>query len=277
VPSRDTTALETHFKFGENWQSFTQEVDEARIAKAVTDLAAFMAPESLEGKSFLDIGCGSGLSMLAALRLGAASVHGTDLDPNSVEAARSLLTRLVPSGSTWTVEQRSVFDLDPQQGHFDVVYSWGVLHHTGAMWRAVACAARMVAPNGILAIALYRKTPLCGLWRIEKRFYTQAPAVIQAAIRTIFKIAYIVGLLAQRRNPLRYIANYPSARGMSWHHDVHDWLGGYPYESVLPPEVKTHLEADGFAVTKVKETAAPMAGLFGTGCDEFLARRSTGT
>jgi 2-polyprenyl-6-hydroxyphenyl methylase/3-demethylubiquinone-9 3-methyltransferase len=266
------TELSDHFRFGENWQSFAREVDADRIAQAERGLAKLIAPLDLAGKSFLDVGCGSGLSMLAALRLGAASVHGVDLDPASVEAARGLLTHNAP-GRSWSVEVRSVFDLDPAAKRYDIVYSWGVLHHTGAMWRAVDCAASMVAPGGVFVLALYHRTPFCGLWRVEKRIYAHGPRWLQSAIRGVYKAAYVTALTLRGRSARRYIADYSRNRGMKWHHDVHDWLGGYPYESVLPAEVSNHLMPRGFAMERVFENCAGTVGLFGTGCDEFLARR----
>jgi cyclopropane fatty-acyl-phospholipid synthase-like methyltransferase len=272
LSDHDTTSLASHFGFGDNWRSFARGVDERQIAQAVQGLSRFLDAQSLAGRSFLDIGCGSGLSMLAALRLGAAAVHGVDLDPASVAAARGLLTLHAPEGR-WSIEERSVFDLESGAGRYDIVHSWGVLHHTGAMWRAVDRAAAMVADGGVLAIALYRRTPLCGLWRVEKRFYAHASRGAQVLVRGLFKAGYVTALAAAGRNPRRYLATYVSNRGMDWHHDVHDWLGGYPYESVLPSEVEAHLATAGFRLMKVRETHPPLAGLFGTGCDEFLARR----
>jgi len=112
------------------------------------------------------------------------------------------------------------------------------------------------------------------LWRIEKRLYAHGPEWLQRSIRGVFKTAYVAAIAASGRNPIRYIARYRSNRGMSWHHDIHDWLGGYPYESVGPGEVRAYLRDHGFAAEKVVERPAPMAGLFGTGCDEFVARRA---
>ena len=149
---------------------------------------------------------------------------------NSVRTAKGLLAAHLPS-ENWTVRQKSIFDLEPvYDGLHDIVYSWGVLQHTGDMWPAIEKAAALVGPRGYLALAIYRKTPLCGLWRWEKRRYSKSPPALCAAIRLSYKMAYIAGLAATGRNPLTYIRRYRSNRGMDWHHDVNDWLGGYPYE-----------------------------------------------
>jgi 2-polyprenyl-6-hydroxyphenyl methylase/3-demethylubiquinone-9 3-methyltransferase len=171
------------------------------------------------------------------------------------------------------VTQRSVFELSPAEGRFDVVHSWGVLHHTGALWRAMETAAAMVAPGGTFAVALYRRTPLCGFWKREKRLYAAAPPPVQAVVRGLYKVAYAAGLAATGRNPIRYVREYAKERGMSWHHDVHDWLGGYPYESTTPEEVMEFLKKRGFRIERTFEHEAAARGLFGSHCDEFVARK----
>jgi SAM-dependent methyltransferase len=264
------------FRFGENWRSFIATVDEARIAAAEQGLLRLLPADALKGARFLDIGCGSGLSALAALRLGAAAVDAIDFDPDSVAATEALLRRFVP-GQAWTARRASVFELSPQAlAPYDIVYSWGVLHHTGDLWRAVARACDMVAPQGRLALALYRRTPLCGLWTREKRVYAGAGPAAQRAVRAIYKLLFGAGLIATGRNPAAYAAAYRSARGMSWHHDVHDWLGGYPYQSTDPAELEEVLRGHGFTLERMIERAPVAAGLFGSHCDEYVAVR-TGT
>ena len=266
------TALSTHFRFGENWQSFQARVDQARIAEAVRGLEK-LVPD-LSKQRFLDIGCGSGLSMLAALRLGASSVVGTDIDPDSVAASRNLLSRSAP-GKDWQVLERSILDMGGVTlGTFDVVYSWGVLHHTADMWTALAKAGLLVKPNGLLVVALYHKTPLCTFWRKEKRFYAHADPWQQKTIRFIYKGAFLLRLFTIGQNPRRYVADYHIGRGMDWNHDVHDWLGGYPYESTLPREVVPKLSEAGFVVEKIVENRSARMGIFGSGCDEYVARRA---
>jgi SAM-dependent methyltransferase len=257
------------FQFGKNWQSFLGTVTEESIAHAENGLRRLLP--SLAGKSFLDIGCGSGLSLLAAHRLGAAELAGIDFDANSVAAARSLLPETAA-----TIEQRSVFDLDPSQRLYDVVYSWGVLHHTGDLWRAMDCALAMVKPGGLFAISIYRKTPLCRLWTIEKLIYTKAPAPLQAVMRGVYKLVFLAGVAATGRNPLAYLRAYKSDRGMNWHHDVHDWLGGYPYQSASPAEIESFFDRNNCTLLKTNRHAARAGGLFGSHCDEYVARRGPG-
>jgi len=261
------------FRFGENWQSFVSTVDQDKILAAEEGLLRLLPRETIVGRSFLDIGCGSGLSALAACRLGARVVEAIDVDAQSVAAAEALLQKFAARGA-WNVRQGSVFDLAPERlGTYDIVYSWGVLHHTGDLWQAMARAADMTAPRGRLAVALYRRTPLCGFWRFEKRLYAGAGPTSQRAARALYKTVFAAGLLATGRSLRRYAAEYRSARGMDWHHDVHDWLGGYPYESTDPAAVEAFLRGRGFALERVIEHKAVAGGLFGSHCDEYVAVR----
>lgn len=267
------TELASHFAFGENWHAFSNLVTDQRIAESERGLEKLFPDEALVGRRMLDIGCGSGLSMLSALRLGAERVDGFDLDPKSTETARMLLSQHYSTG-LWSVQERSIFELESGAPvEYDIVYSWGVLHHTGDMWRAIKIACSLVASGGLLCIALYRRTPMCALWAVEKRFYSGAPAWVQRILRAIFEGVFVVGLILTGRNPRSYIANYKVARGMDWHHDVHDWLGGYPYESLNPTQIAYFLEKAGFVIERSFERRAAAFGLFGSHCDEFVARR----
>jgi 2-polyprenyl-6-hydroxyphenyl methylase/3-demethylubiquinone-9 3-methyltransferase len=269
MPDDKLKRVESHFAFGKNWHSYSSLIDQERIDEAIKGLLHLIPAEAFRGRSFLDIGCGSGLHALAAAGLGVKCVTAIDLDPDSVVTARAVLARggvSVP----WSVDAASVFDLDPKErGTFDIVYSWGVLHHTGSMWEAVAKAAAMVAPNGLLVLALYRRTRLDAFWRIEKRFYANAPHVVQRAIAACYVAAFRSAMLASGRSFAAYTANYKSSRGMDFRHDVHDWLGGYPYESVLAGEVEQRLGALGFAAERVFAMSEPTIKF---GCDEYVYR-----
>jgi predicted RNA methylase len=269
VPVNQLKNVESHFAFGKNWASYAARIDEARIEEVKRGLLKLIPAEEFKGKTFLDIGCGSGLSALAAARLGVDRIVAVDIDPVSVATTRAVLSSNDVS-VPWRAETMSVFELDAMgDTAFDIVYSWGVLHHTGAMWEALDKAASMVAQNGQLAIALYRRTYLDSFWKLEKRLYAHAPQVFQTLVRNIYVAAFCLGIWATGRNFRSYLANYKSARGMDFYFDVHDWLGGYPYESALAPEVESHLASRGFVAKRVF-TQPQQIGVFGSGCDEYV-------
>lgn len=269
----DLRTLDTHFEFGENWRSFASRVTAEHIAEARRGLSRLLHEAELKGRTFLDIGCGSGLSMLAARQLGAAHVDGIDIDPQSVQTAQALLQQHFPAGG-WSARVKSVLELRAEtDGSYDVVYSWGVLHHTGAMWEAMEKAAMLVKPGGHFAVALYRKTPVCGLWRMEKRIYTSSGPAVRAVINGVYKTASLAALTLTGRNPVRYIRDFKANRGMDWSHDIVDWLGGYPYESVLPQEVENFMKDKGFSMVRMFERPAGLRAVLSTHCDEFVAVR----
>jgi predicted RNA methylase len=267
----DPRSLETHFAFGKNWASYAALIDKAQIDEAKKGLLRLISPEDLIGKSFLDIGCGSGLHALAAIQLGARRLMAIDIDPDCIGTTRTLISNNNVS-VPWSVETKSVFELDAKrQGVFDIVYAWGVLHHTGSMWEAVNKAASMVAPHGLLVVALYRRTYMDRFWKIEKRLYAHAPRFIQDFMRAGYVAAFRLAMFLTGKQFRDYIAGYKSSRGMDYFHDVHDWLGGYPYETALAAEVKNKLAVLGFKPERI--FARPMSiGLFGSGCDEYVYR-----
>jgi 2-polyprenyl-6-hydroxyphenyl methylase/3-demethylubiquinone-9 3-methyltransferase len=273
-PINEIPAADRRFGFGENWKSFLARLDDARIAEAEKSLQWLVGRQRFDGIRFLDIGSGSGLSSLAARRLG-AGVLSFDYDPQSVECTAMLRARFFPDDPNWLVERGSILDRNylAKLGRFDVVYSWGVLHHTGAMGDAIENASELVLPGGMLVAALYRKTPLCWFWVLEKRWYCQASLRAQALARGLYVTLMRLGFALLGRNFAAYVSDYRNKRGMDYIHDVHDWLGGYPYESIRPADVA--MELTEFKFEHVRSKVHPTSiGLFGSGCDEYVYRRA---
>lgn len=265
----------THFAFGRNWAEYAQRIEQGAIESATEELMRLTGP--LDGATFLDIGCGSGLHSLAALRLGAKCVVAFDMDPVSVETTNRVIHEYW-QGNNFECRRGNVFvDLATTADRFDVVYSWGVLHHTGAMWDAIERAAFVVAPRGKLVIAIYRKTAFCSFWRMEKSLYRRLPRVLQWPFDVAYGVVCVCGYLLTGRNPVKVMRTYRNRRGMSWWHDIRDWLGGYPYESASRDEVEAFLERLGFKLTLVlKERPARWlirSGLLGSGCTEYVFER----
>ena len=261
------------FRFGANWLDFSRTLGADQLTEAEKSLRRLLERDTLAGLSFLDIGSGSGLSSLAARKLG-ARVHSFDFDKESVDCTTQLRERFFAGDREWTIEQGSILDdrYVHSLGTFEVIYAWGVLHHTGAMHKALAAAARLVAPGGLFAFALYHRTMMCRLWRWEKRWYSGASPQAQRRARALYLALLRARFFVTRRDFQSHVANYHSVRGMDFMHDVHDWMGGYPYESILASEVDALIRPLGFAC--VRATGTPLTiGIFGSGCDEYLYRR----
>ena len=261
--------MEQRFQFGQNWSDYSRTIDEEQIRDAEAQLTALLQRPDLNGLTFLDIGCGSGLHALAALRLGAEFVRAVDYDPQSVETTRRLLESAW-QGDNYHVEVGDVFTLssEPQ----DVVYSWGVLHHTGDMWRAIESASRFVKPSGLFAIALYRKTRLCGFWTWEKRNYVSRGPLFQGAIIGLYVLTLVLRDLFRLKNPVRRFQR-GRRRGMHWYYNMIDWIGGYPYESAHPNEVVDFVQRLGFDSVQSIDAKTGELGLLGSGNAQFLFRR----
>lgn len=272
----DLTAVESHFQFGRNWRSYAENLSDLEIDDATEAMGKLLGTDTLADRSFLDIGCGSGIHALAALRLGATRVMALDIDPDSVDTTRRLLARHAP-GHVVEIRVASIFGSEGiERASYDVVYSWGVLHHTGRMHEALRRSAVLVRPGGTFAFALYRKTWCCPLWTLEKRWYRDAGERARRLARSTYVNIVRLGMLLTGHSYRRYLEQYPRRnRGMDFMHDVHDWLGGFPYESISAAEVDEFMRALGFEQIRrsVRTDLLSRSGVLGSGCDEYVYRK----
>ena len=262
------------FGFGNNWLRFIRLLSEERIQQAEKSLLEGLRVDSLQGRTFLDIGSGSGLFSLAARRLG-ATVHSFDYDPDSVESTAQLKARFFNDDPSWTIEQGSILNgrYVSSLGTFDIVYSWGVLHHTGHMWDAVRAARSCVKPGGLFFIALYND---CGSeserWVKVKKAYLAVPEMLRPAYVALASAPNQFKHLARalrKGRPQEYLhkwTRYKSRRGMNRWRDLVDWVGGYPYEYASVDAVVEELEKLG--LEPVWQTEKNV----GLGCNEFVFR-----
>ena len=252
------------FDFGSNWDEFSRRrIDRQRLALACESLQSLLQKENLKGKSFLDVGCGSGLFSIAAHQLGAVNVIGIDTNPHCIEISEANRDFLTPGAP---IQFHVASALDPEQlkrfGTFDLVYAWGSLHHSGSMWNAISNVSRCVAPDGTLILAIYNKHITSPAWKTIKWVYNQAPNLVQRFMVLIFAgIIYIAKLLVTGNNPLK------KERGMDFWFDVIDWVGGYPYEYAAPEEIERSICKHSFELQRCLPAQVP------TGCNEFVFRK----
>jgi 2-polyprenyl-3-methyl-5-hydroxy-6-metoxy-1,4-benzoquinol methylase len=260
------------FEFGANWWEFLQNLDETRILEAEASLRSMLGVSSLEGRDFLDAGSGSGLFSLAARRLG-AKVYSFDYDARSVACTAELKRRYFFADDLWVVQQGSVIDRKYMQslGEYDIVYSWGVLHHTGAMWVGFENALARVRRGGTLFVAIYNDQGWKSrVWWFVKLFYNIAPALLRKPY------AFMVGGLVTTANVLKYslmlrpmdairpMMGYKKQRGMNLWRDMVDWVGGFPFEYSSYEVLLAYLEARGFNLKTGRRAGS-------LGCHEIVA------
>jgi 2-polyprenyl-3-methyl-5-hydroxy-6-metoxy-1,4-benzoquinol methylase len=243
------------FRFGANWQRFVAQLTDDQMERARASMRELLGLDDLTGRSFLDIGMGSGINSLAARELG-ASVRAFDYDPDAVDAAMRLRDLRRPGDKLWVIDEASVLDRDylTSIGTFDVVYSWGVLHHTGAMWEAIRNVMPLVKPGGLLAIAIYNDQGKASLRaRQMKRRYLSSGSIG----KTVILLGYLIPkfgrrlmrFVIHREHPLGRYHN--ESRGMDWWHDAVDWVGGYPFEFAKPERVLEVIRPGGFELLRM--------------------------
>lgn len=252
------------FKFGKNWREFATVIDQNRIQTAISSLTGMLQAQNLEGKKYLDIGSGSGLFSLAARKLG-AQVYSFDYDPESVICTRSLKDKHYPNDAGWIVEEGSILDklyID-SLGQFDIVYAWGVLHHTNEMWQAIKNASRLVKGDGVIFISIYNdQGVLSKYWKLIKRMYNKKKIlrgiIIMLHMPYLLVMRYIVRVITKRTK---------LERGMSLWHDMKDWVGGYPFEVAKPEEILEYFNGENYKLERLKTCAGRH------GCNEYIFKK----
>ncbi len=261
------------FDFGRNWLKFSQAaLSEEKISQARRDFAALFQGIELRDRSFLDVGFGQGISLLIAAEQGARAV-GCDINPRCREVIERnhvyfpeandrkvdlVVGSIIEGDAVKTLRDRS----PDRSGQYDIVHSWGVLHHTGNMKMALKNVCSLVKPGGQLIIAIYNRHWTSPAWLVIKYSYNKFPLLQKPLVALLYPVIYLAKFAVARRSPKK------QQRGMDFYFNVVDWVGGYPYEYASVPEIEQVLNKEGFVTVRTVRAGVP------TGCNEFIFMRT---
>lgn len=229
-----------NFSFGKNWQKYLKTLNYVKVKLAQKSLKTFLG--DINGKIFLDVGSGSGIFSYSIYHMGGKEIVSFDIDPFSVQCNKFLRNQ-VKNPEKWKIYQGSILDKKfinkiKSFGDFDIIYAWGVLHHTGHIWEAIKNTVSLLRVNSLLYVAIYNKTKTSGVWLLIKKIYNNSPNIGKLLVENLyFLIYYVISPLIKLKNPLDYKRKYKNKRGMDIRVDIKDWLGGYPYEYATFEEV----------------------------------------
>lgn len=248
------------FLFGKNWQNFSKfALNEDKVDQGRKAFQELFGDISFKGKKFLDIGFGQGLAIHFAGESGAECM-GIDIDSENLKAIKEtnrFFKLELPQVKIQSILEEPFVEEHRQQ--FDIVHSWGVLHHTGDMERALEHAAQLVKPGGIFVMAIYNRHWSSLAWWWIKKIYNMSPEWMKGLMISVFyPIIYFAKWLVTKKNPKDKL------RGMDFYYDVIDWVGGFPYEYASLEEITNKIEQKGFICKKTIPANVP------TGCNEFL-------
>jgi 2-polyprenyl-6-hydroxyphenyl methylase/3-demethylubiquinone-9 3-methyltransferase len=275
MKAKSETANKERFAFGANWAAFLSVLDDERIEIAKDSLVDMLGCPDLTGKTFLDAGSGSGLFSLAARSLG-ATVFSFDYDVKSVNCTNELKQRYFANDENWTVCKGDVLDSDwlSTLGKWDIVYSWGVLHHTGAMWEALANVDGLVSQGGLLFIAIYNDQggKSRRWWKLKKNYNKGGRLakwlILNSVALRLACLDMAVGLL-RFGNPFHAWQVKKKSRGMARKYDLIDWVGGYPFEVATPEAIFDFYREKGYTMTRLTTSGG------GYGCNQFVFCKKT--
>ncbi|MDC0647991.1 class I SAM-dependent methyltransferase [Candidatus Pelagibacter sp.] len=250
------------FKFGKNWKLFLKGLESKQIQISKKALLKFKQNINLENRSFIDIGSGSGLSSLIAKQLG-AKVTSIDVDIECIECTKFLKNKFYKDSKDWDIKKLSILNTKniKKMNKFDYVYSWGVLHHTGNLKKALKNTESLCRKNGFIHLALYNdQGKKSKRWKMIKKIYIKNNFIVKKLIELIFSPFFLLRPFLKNHKIRK--------RGMTNYIDMVDWLGGYPFEPSKPEEIFNFFINKNYTLVNLY-TCGP-----GHGCNEFLFKKN---
>jgi 2-polyprenyl-6-hydroxyphenyl methylase/3-demethylubiquinone-9 3-methyltransferase len=208
-------------------------------------LEGFFENGEVRGKSVLDAGCGSGVFSVIFAEKGAV-VTGVDASEKAIEAGKELKRERGEENVEFM--RADMLDLPFRDSSFDVVWAWGSVHHTERPMHALDELLRVLNTNGVMLLALYRKSRLTPLHGILTRIFSRAPLAVQPFLAKLMALMlYPFVALFRKREKVR--------KGETLEHLVLDWFFVPARRHFDPDEIRSYVEARGLEVERVVDAA----------------------
>ncbi|MFQ6107920.1 MAG: class I SAM-dependent methyltransferase [Candidatus Aminicenantales bacterium] len=240
------------------WQNYTPE-----YAASKKHWALFFDPEEVLNKSVLDAGCGTGVFSIIFARMGALSVVGIDISKRSLERAQRQADQLGLQNATF--QKVNMLRLPFTDACFDIVWSWGSVHHTADPFGCLAELIRVLKPGGSLLVAVYRRTGLTFLHETLRKGLIRLPSKYWIPFSRFLSLVAAPGIsLFKKRDKSR--------KGEKLEQLLFDWFFVPIRHSYLPEEIKSFLVKRGLVIKKY----LPFSGRFNSTSNFiFKARKQT--
>ena len=250
--------------FGKIFKKFyTQNRFDSNYDVAKQELLEFIPGSTLKNKRFLDAGSGIGLYSLVASELEPSQIVSFDYDLEMVSMTNQI-KKLAKNKVPWDVFHGSITDYEflKTLEHFDYIYCWGVVHHTGEMWKSIENIIKLVKNDGYIYFGIYNDASAFGfwddrrfgssqMWRSIKKFLHHSPPFIKSSVLLFSKFFY--WLISNTEFIFgKYKFKDFKERGMDSSLSIEDWLFGYPYEYASIDEVFLFMKSNGFVLEKIK-------------------------
>lgn len=191
-----------------------------KIEKQIEFLNKLIGRDNIENKIVLDAGCGTGIAAISFKKLGANKVIGIDISKKSLLTAKKLAEE---AGVKLKFITGDLLNL-PLKGNFDIIHSFGALHHTGDTKGAFANLINLLGENGQFYLALYWRTRLTFLHQFIRKILRLLP---ESAWEPISK--FITKFMVGKKK---------TQRGFDGYGEALDWLCVPHRDHYRPEEIK---------------------------------------
>jgi len=234
--SHDIVASRVKRFYDDLWTRYTPAYD-----SCCEHVELFFSDAEIEGKRILDAGCGMGVFSVVFGKKGAARVIGIDLSEEGVRRAQRAASHFNLSNVEF--REGNILRLPYPDGSFDIVWSWGTLHHTAEPLKALEELIRVLKNGGTLFVTLYRSTKLSFLHEGIRKTLRLAHRRMWPLLAKLIALAlFPATLFLKRRKKARAGENLSDL--------VLDWYFNPVRHYYRPGEIRQLLEQEGLIIEK---------------------------